>query len=191
MRKTFTSILVAGLASIAAAQTLPVFVTLNNAGTSASAVFFQSDPQKQIRIVGAIGSSDKAASLLSFRGGVAAYTIGYSNASGTTVTLTSTNGLVLGSYVMVQRQNGLVTNSTISAIPNNTNVTLSTTTGFFTLPGDELYVMSSPVTLGIGANTNKVYQGDAIYVGTRGRPVWCILDGTSYSSLDSISARYE
>src|SRR5258708_19897802 len=47
----------------------PSYKPASASGTTSAEVIFPADPVLQIRVVGAIGSSDKAASVFSFRGG--------------------------------------------------------------------------------------------------------------------------
>ena len=177
-------------ATVTMAQTVPTYTTKNASGTTTCEVHFPANPQQQVRIVGAIATSDKAASVLSWRTGSTPYTISATNAAGTTITVSYTNGLAANDVLVIQKANGTCISGTISSFANSTNITLAATTGAQTLPGDEVYKMSAATTIKVGATT-VTYQGEAIYVGTRGRPVRVVLDGTSACSLDSITARYE
>jgi len=56
--------------------------------------------------------------------------------------------------------------------------------------GDQLYKMSTASSLPVGSNTVN-YQGQAIFVGNKGRPVRATLNGTSTNTINSITAAYE
>jgi len=159
-------------ATVTMAQTVPTYTTKNASGTTTCEVHFPANPQQQVRIVGAIATSDKAASVLSWRTGSTPYTISATNAAGTTITVSYTNGLAANDVLVIQKANGTCISGTIRSFATSTNITLAATT------------------IKVGATT-VTYQGEAIYVGTRGRPVRVVLDGTSACSLDSITARYE
>ena len=166
------------------------YVTKNASGTTSCEVHFPADPQAQIRLVGAIATSDKAASVLSIRTGTTPYVIGSSNASGGTISVTTTNGLAADDVLVIVNADGTHTSAVIAAFLNTTNITLVATNGVVTLPGDEVYKMSAATTLKCAAATVN-YQGEAIYSGNRGRPVRVVLDGTSACSLDAITVRYD
>jgi hypothetical protein len=179
-----------GAALTGLAQTdVPVYVTLGNSGTTSASGYFHSSPSQQVRVVGVVATSDKAASVLSFSTGVTPATITSSNASGTTITVGVTNGITVNDVLVIESANG-ITNVTVSSFSNVTNLTVTPATGFATLRGDQVYKMSAATTIKCGATT-AVYQGEAIYVGARGRPVRIVIDGTNACSLDSISGRYE
>jgi hypothetical protein len=172
------------------AQSDAVYLTLNNSGTTACTNIFRAQPNRAIRIVGAIATSDKATSALSWRCGQGAYTISLSNTVGTLITVARTNGLNASDVICVQKSDG-TTNvlATISSI-SSTNVTLAATDGVTTLPGDEVFKMGPPITTKVGAATVNL-QGEAVISALKGRPVSVVVDGTSACSLDAITARYE
>jgi len=186
-KSLFIGLLAAVIAAPAFGQD---YLTKNSSGAASCEVHFPADPLKQIRLVGAVATSDKAASVLSIRTGATPYTIGSSNASGGTISVTRTNGLAANDVLVIVNANGTHTSAVIAAFANTTNITLVATNGVVTLPGDEVYKMSAATTLKCGAATVN-YQGEAIYSGTRGRPVRVVLDGTSACSLDAITARYD
>ena len=173
-----------------AQTTVPVFVSYTGSGTTTAWVQCASSPMQQVRIVQAIASSDLAGANMLFSTGTTANTITKSNALGTTIDVAYTNGFKIGDLVVLEKANGTVTNAQITAFTGATNITF----GFNipqTLVGDQIYKMSTPVTLWVGVITNRVFSGEAIFVGTRGRPVQVLVNGTSACSLDAITARYE
>lgn len=178
------------LCATAALASTPSYETLNGSGSTAAEVIFPAKPDQQIRVVGAIATSDKAASVLSFRTGAMPVSISASNAAGTGITVTRTNGLAPNDLIVIQRADGTTASGTIASFPASTNITLNATTGTITLPGDQVYKLGAATTLKCGAATVN-YQGEAIFVGRFGRPIRCVLDGTSACSLDSVTARYE
>ena len=178
------------LALPALGQTVPTFVTYTGSGTTTAWVQCASSPMQQIRVVQAIASSDLAGANLLFSSGTVPNTITKSNALGTTIDVAYTNGFAVGDLVILEKADGTVTNAQITAFTGATNIVF----GFNipqTLPGDQIYKMSTPVKLWVGVFTNRVYSGEAIFVGNRGRPVQVLVNGTSACSLDAITARYE
>ena len=183
--------LMVGLAVSAQAQyTVPTFVTLAASGTTTSVVYFASSPNQQIRVVQAIGSSDLASANLLFRSGETPLSITKSNAAGTTIDVAYTNGFSAGDAVMLETAAGVFTNSIIASFTGSTNIVFGSGLPI-TRVGDQVYKMSTAVKLWVGVWTNRVFSGEAIYVGNKGRPVSVILNSTSAGSLDAITARYE
>jgi len=111
-----------------------------------------------------------------------------SNALGATIDVAYTNGFAVGDLVILEKANGTLRTRRSPRLPGHTNIVF----GFNipqTLPGDQIYKMSTPVKLWVGVFTNRVYSGEAIFVGNRGRPVQVLVNGTSACSLDAITAR--
>ena len=191
MQKIISILGLAGtLALQALGQSVPVFVSYTGSGTTTAWVQCASSPMQQIRVVQAIASSDLAGANLLFSSGTVPNTITKSNALGATIDVAYTNGFAVGDLVILEKANGTVTNAQITAFAGATNIVF----GFNipqTLPGDQIYKMSTPVKLWVGVFTNRVYSGEAIFVGNRGRPVQVLVNGTSACSLDAITARYE
>lgn len=170
----------------------PTFVNKTATGTTSAEVIFPADPALQIRVVTAFATSDKAASVLSFTSGAGAYVISAANVAGTTITVSQTNGLAPSDVLIISAANGSTNYArTISSFANSTNIVLTASTQNATAVGDSVYKMSAATTIKVAA-ASVTYNGDAIYVGaSQGRPVRCVLDGTSACSIDSMSARYE
>jgi len=85
MKKTLLG-LFAGLivSAVTGRADSPIYKTLSGAaGTTSSEVIFPADPVTQIRVVSVFGSSDKVASVFSFRGGTTVVSISASNPAGT------------------------------------------------------------------------------------------------------------
>jgi hypothetical protein len=182
--------LVVMLALSALGQAVPTFLTFTGSGTTTAWVQCASSPMQQVRIVQAIASSDLAGANLLFSTGIVPNTITKSNVLGTTIDVSYTNGFGVGDLVVLEKINGTVTNAQITAFTGATNIIF----GFnipATVPGDQIYKMSTPVKLWVGVFTNRVYSGEAIFVGNRGRPVQVLVNGTSACSLDAITAHYE
>jgi hypothetical protein len=171
-------------------QWVPTFVTYTGSGTTTAWVQCASSPMQQVRIVQASASSDLASANMLFSSGTVPNTITKSNVLGTKIDVAYTNGFAVGDLVILEKATGTVTNAQITAFTGATNITF----GFnipATVPGDQIYKMSTPVKLWVGVVTNRVFSGEAIFVGNRGRPVQVLVNGTSACSLDAITARYE
>jgi hypothetical protein len=191
---TFRQILACGAVLVVAlsANAAGDYVTKNASGTTSATVYFNAEPLKQVRLVGAIATSDKAASVLSIRAGTSSYVIISNNAT-TTATdhfLTFTNGLAANDVLMLQRADGTAASGIVSAVVTNKVTLTSGGFGSAVAAGDQIYKLSAATTIKVGAAT-AVYQGEALYAGTRGRPIRVVLDGTSACSLDSVTARYD
>lgn len=180
----------AGAIALSAPAQVPSYTTLNSSGTSTSVVYFATGPDRQVRIVGAVASSDLAAARMSFTTGTTPLSITKSNAAGTTIDVARTNGFTVGDFVLVEKATGVITNAMIASFTGATNIVFANNVPQ-TLVGDQIYKMSSAVTLWVGVFTNRAYMGEAVYVGNRGRPVQVIVNGTSACSLDSVTGRYE
>jgi hypothetical protein len=168
----------------------PTYATLNASGTTTAVVHFATSPQQQIRIVGAIASSDLAGANIILSGGTTAATCAYTNPIGTSFGVSRTNGFAVGDFVLIEKASGAMTNGQITAFGAATNIVLGQNI-FATQPGDQLYKLDTPVSLWCGVQTNRNFQGEALFVGQRGRPVRVLVNGTSACSLDSVTARYE
>ena len=190
MGRMFGVALVAATGLSALAQQLPVFVTQSASGTTTSFVSFATSPMQQIRMVGAIASSDLSSANILIRGGTTPVTCAYTNPAGTSFGVAATNGFYVGDFVVIEKVSGAITNGQITAFGAATNIVLGQNV-FATVPGDQMYRLDAGVKLWCGVQTNRNYQGDALYVGQRGRPVHVIVNGTSACSLDSITGRYE
>src|ERR1039458_8272362 len=103
--KTILSIaaLVTGLAAAAQQYTVPQYLTTTATGTTLSTAYFAPQPLQQVRIVGAICTSDLAGSVLSLSSAAQSYPLA-SNAtsSATTIYIPSPNGLVPGDVLVLQ-----------------------------------------------------------------------------------------
>jgi hypothetical protein len=168
----------------------PVFVTQTASGTSTAVTFFATSPTLQMRVVGAIASSDLAASVITFKAGTTPLTITKTNVAGTTIDVAATNGFTVADFVIVETKSGSLTNAQIASFTGATNIVF-TDKVMATVPGDQIYKLGSATTLWVGIYTNRNFQGEAIFVGQRGRPVQVQVTGTSACSLDSITGRYE
>ena len=193
--KTILSIaaLVTGLAAAAQQYTVPQYLTTTATGTTLSTAYFAAQPLQQVRIVGAICTSDLAGSVLSLSSGVGAYTVA-SNAtsSATTIYITSTNGLVSGDVLVLQTWGGTNAYDTVASNPTASNAVVITASGFgvAVTADDQIYKMSAASTIPIGSGTGN-YQGEALFVGNKGRPVRATLNGTSANTINTLTARYE
>lgn len=181
-----------GLTCCTVATAAPEYVTKNASGTTAATVYFPADALKQPRLVGVIATSDKAASVLSIRAGVGAYTIMVANSTTTSTThwLNTTNGLAANDVLVLQKADGTMASSTVSALETNMVTTAAGGFGVAVLPGDQVYKMSAATSIKVGAATLSTH-GPSIYAGNRGRPIRIVLDGTSACSVDSSTAVYE
>ncbi len=192
MKRIFTIIAAFGLALPAFCGS-PVYKTLSANGNAATPAFliFPSDPTTQIRIVNVTYTSDTNNGAITFTPCVAAYAISSSNAAGTTITVSQTNGLAANDSLIIQRAGGLVTNVVISAFSGPTNITLTGTSANTTLPGDEVFKLGTAVTLFVGIGTNSI-NGEAIFVANPARPLTVLLSPALVTNrLSGVSAHYD
>jgi hypothetical protein len=186
-----TAALAIGLAiSVSAQVGSPTFITQTASGTTTAVTFFATSPTLQTRVVGAIASSDLASANLTFKSGTTPLSITKSNALGTTIDVGYTNGFAVGNIVLLEKATGVITNAQIASFTGATNIVFSYNIPQ-TLVGDQIYKLGAATTLWVGVQTNRNYQGEALFVGQRGRPVQVLVNGTSACSLDSITARCE
>ena len=200
--KLITSIATLGLAALSAfAQ--PSYTTVTGYGAAGVTNYFPAQPLYQARVVGSIAQSDLAGSFISFSSGVGAYSITNpiscsSNALGTIFMVNTTNGLVVGDILVLQSASG--TNMAGTAAGNATGVISALATNNVTLAaggfnctcaaGDEVFKMGSASKFPLGASLQN-YQGDALFVGNKGRPVRIVINGTSACTNITTTARYE
>jgi hypothetical protein len=190
MKKIISAFQFFSISAFLCCAAMPVYTTKTATGSTSAEVTFLADGARTIRIVGAIATSDKAGAVLSLRTGETAYQIGYTNAAGTNIYVTTTNGLAAADVLVIQTALGSNVSAVVHALVNSTNVALTATTGFATRAGDSVYKMSAASTLPVAAATVS-YQGEAVYAGNRGRPVRAVLDGTSACTINSVTVRYD
>lgn len=185
-----TTALAVGLAIPAVGQL--TYKTVTATGTTASVTYFPANPATQIRVVGAVCTSDLAGSVLSLSSGAGAYTI-VSNAtsSATVIYISATNGLVAGDALVLQTWGNTNGYNTVASVTVSNAVTINSGGfGVAVTAGDQFYKMGSASTLPVGAATAN-YQGEALFVGNKGRPVRATLNGTSTNTINSLTAAYE
>jgi hypothetical protein len=200
-----------GIAAIAlgALAALPTYKTQSAVGNAAapSIVYFNYDPNSQIRVIYANYNTDTNNSVLSFATGGTTFYIQATNqaTSSTTNQISGTNGLS-GSAVLLLHHAGTIysatasswTSSTNAGIYGLTNVVLSSGGwGVATSVGDEVEVMSTATTIpapaaASGSTTTAAFSGDALYVGNYGRDVSvAITPAFITNKLNSVSAHYD
>jgi hypothetical protein len=178
-----------GLSIPARVQTVPTYTTLTASGSTTAVVYFATSPFQQVRIVNAFATSDLSTGKMTFYTGITPMTVAYTNAAGTSVGVAATNGFTVGTWVLIETAAGVRTNGMIASFGAATNIVFAQGV-CATTPGDQIYSLTSPVTLPVGS-ASVTYTGDALYVGNRGRPVMVRVNGTSACSLDTITGRYE
>jgi hypothetical protein len=179
--------LVAGLTAIADS---PSYSTVSQAHATLSKGYFVADPVLQPRVVGVVYTTDLVGAQLKFYAGTTAYTVSATNLNTTTLTISSTNGLTTSDTLIIQSAGGSITNIAISSFPQSTNITLANIPGFNTVPGDSVYKQSSATVWGAFTNVSYSMQGEALFVGGRGRPLMFTLNSTSTNTI-SASAHYD
>lgn len=171
------------------------YSTKTATGATASEVIFPAADGQQIRVVGAIGDADKAVSALSFRTGTGAYVVSSSNTTSVTITLSQTNGIAINDLLLLQTVDGTCTY--LGAVTNRSASTnLLASVAVTTVPGDQVFKLGSATALPVGAKgtnytTSFNLQGQALYVGNRGRPLRVTLDSATTNTISSIVAAYE
>src|SRR5258708_4827803 len=192
MKKFFFASLPLCAFALTAFADSPSYKAASASGTTSAELIFPADPVLQIRVVGVIGSSDKAGSKFSFSTGgtPAAITVASTNLSATNIYVGGYAGFSTNDIIVIQTP---VTNRslTVWGLANSTNIITTAAVGVTQLVSSEVFDLGAATTLKAGAITNTSYQGEAIYVGNRGRPLRVTLDGTAYSSLDSVTVHYD
>jgi hypothetical protein len=178
----------AGLAFSTLAQS-PTYVSQSATGAASAVSYLATQPALQIRVVGAIAQSDLATATLAFKAGGTPLTVAYTNAAGTWVGVSRTNGFAAGDSVLIETAAGVITNGVISSFGAATNIVF-TTAMCATKPGDQIYKLGTATTLFVGAATNVAFMGEAVFVAPKGRPVMATVTGTADARL-AVSARYE
>lgn len=180
-----------GISAVALAQ-LPTFKSSAATGSTSAAIIFPQGPSSQIRVVSTILSSDLSTSILSLYSGTTAHYVTVANTNlgtSTSLIVESTNGMSTGSLLYLQGVNSNVV-VTISSFSSPTNIVTSANIGCAQAVGSEVEVLSSPILLGCGAVSNKVYASDGLFVGNYGRCVYATLNGTS-ACTNYITVHYD
>jgi hypothetical protein len=183
------------LAAIAAS---PSYSTLSAGGnaTTGAYVIFPAAASQQVRVVGLNWESDTNAAVFSFRTGTGAYVITATNAAAATnIQVNLTNGLAAGSTIVLQKATGVTAVTTVySPLAGSSTTNLFLPAGGFGVAaaiGDEIYLMSAATTVPVGATTNW-QNGEALFVGTVGRPVRVLLTpALATNRINAAVARYE
>jgi hypothetical protein len=161
-------------------------------GTTGAEIIFPADPVLQIRVVGIIGSSDLASSSFGFQGGGTPAVITYANTNlaATNIYVAGYTGFATNDLIIIQ---GVSSNKTLTiyGLNNSTNIMTTGPVGVAQLVGAEIFDLGPTNKIKCGAITNQSYQGEAIYVAPRGRPLRVTVNGTGYASLDSVSVHYD
>lgn len=177
------------VASTAGAVTLKTLSASGNSTWGAQVIFPVIDRASTTRIVSVNYSNDTAAGAISFRGGSTVLTVTSTNTATTATTnqVSGTNGLAVGSLVVLQHLGVCYTNTVVlwnqsgAAGPNGgTNVVMTTGGwGVIASPGDNIYIMDTAVTIPVKAESSA-QNGYAIYsAALPGRPVMVSLGAAS------------
>ncbi len=179
-----------GLVCSVALADSPSYNTQTATHATLSKGYFAADPVLQPRLVGVIYTTDLVGAQLKLYAGTTAYSVSASNQNTTTITVASTNGLTTSDTLFIQTQTGLITNIAISSFPQSTNITLANIPGFNTVPGDSVYKQSAATVWGAFTNVSYSIQGEALFVGSRGRPIMFTLNSTTTNSITG-TAHYD
>jgi len=209
MKRLLLRLLIGTFAAVTARATLPIYTTVSAYGSTGlpATAYFVENPACQVRVVTVNYASDTNQGVLNFYTGATAYWETATNAAaGLTNWIDSTNGLSPNG-LMVLNHNGVLYTNTVLSWSCSTNFTPATTNqaasggtnlvlaaGGWTVGasvGDNVYLMSGPTPIPVGAQTNML-NGDALYVGNFGRPVMVTLGPASTTNrLYTVSARYD
>ena len=188
---------------------IPTYRTVSAVGnaTAPAQVYFPANTNAQARVVSVWYASDTNTAALQFSTGGTAYTQVATNAASTSITnlINTTNGLQAGSVMLLEWNGNPYTNTLVSygSYITGTNTFGQTLYQPFMVLGSggwgvaltnawqNIYEMSSISSLPVGANTNAI-NGDAIYVGNYGRPVWLQLSSAlKTNQIPAASAHYD
>lgn len=210
-KKFIAAIAAIGLLALSApAQYTVQYISHSAYGNSTAGAIteFTATPGAAFRLVAVNYGSDSSSAVLNLYTGSTAYTITATNAATSSVTnlINSTNGLSAGATLLLEHAGAFYTQtvsswnsstnfvavSTNGAASGGTNVVLNSGGwGVATSIGDPVYLLTSPVALPIGTGTNWL-NGEALFVGNRGRPVLVQLTpATTSNKLWSVTGRYE
>ncbi len=122
----------------------PSYSSFTASGTTGAEVIFPADPVLQIRVVGVIGSSDKAASVFQFSGGGTPGVISFAN------TNTAATNIYVSGYVGFSTNDLLVIQAgtsnkslTIFGLNNSTNIMTTSAVGIAQTVGMEIFDMGT------------------------------------------------
>ena len=162
-------------------------------------------PTAQTSIVSVWYTSDTNTGTINFSTGVGAYYTTVTNALSSSITkwVSSTNGLLANSVMVLQHAGSCYTNSLVSYgnYSGTNGATGTVTNACFMVLGtggfgvsstvfDDVFQMSSESSIYVGAGTNAL-NGVAVYVGNQGRPVMVRMSVASLTNrLSSVIAQY-
>ena len=202
--KSLSLAAVLSLASLSVQAQMPTFYSSSASGTTAASVLFPFKPTTQVRVVSTIATSDLSTSKITMYSGSTARYIAFANTNtaATQLILDSTNGLsgtnsllylaLANTNIVALMTNVTTTNIVVGSATNTYGlVTMNAAVGFAQPLNGEVELLGNSIVLGLGANTNKVYASDGLYVGFFGRAVYITTTGTSNCSLDSVTVHYD
>lgn len=181
-------------ASVAHAQ-IATYITSNANGLAASPaeIVFRAHPDAQIRVVSIQWQSDTNNAALEFQTAVGAYSVAVTNPTTTFTTqaVNTTSGLITNRLLVLQHL-GATYKALLVATNNGTNVVLDTGGwGVLASVGDSIFPLSTTNRIPVGATTNW-QNGEALYVGGKGRPVRIRLNPSlTTNALPAVTVRYE
>ena len=160
------------------------------------ALLLPSQAAKPLRVIGAVATSDKATSKMTFQATttVTEVTTTETNSSATNFVVTSTAGFASNDVVVLERaSDGNWNTATVWGTSGGTNLILSTAGpnlfGMTAFAGDRIGKLGEAVTL-YGCNCTVSYQSECLFIADQGRSVYVTWDGTSACSIDSLAYKY-
>lgn len=136
-------------------------------------------------------TSDKAGSVIQFYTAGSPVQCNFTNST-VTIPVTSTNGFNFSSGVIVIRhyltdtyERRVLTTST-----GSTNLVVTSAPGTTTIPGDQIWPMTTAGSIPVGSATKELNGGSGIYAGQRAKPFLFEIDGTSACQINAAGGTY-
>lgn len=191
-------------AVVAAGSIAATYQTLTGSGTTSAAVIIPPNHTQQARVTSLVASSDDASSVVTiYQGTMAAAIWDRSLANATNIVISPSNGVVATSKLLVQGAGGdavvTVTGTTARTVTNvvngvtNTiacaNCSLSGQVGYILTTNNNVELLSTVATLGLGSNSYKSLGGD--FALNPGRGGYITTTGTTTCRFDAVTVKYE
>ena len=181
------------------------YLTLTASGTTSAASIIPPKEGQQARITGFTASSDLTTATAVIYQGTSAHSVQFGNTNlvTTNVIVHPTNGIVAASKVLFQSADGdqVLTVSSVSArtVTNviagatNTldclNLHLTSAPGVVQLTNQNVELLGTVATIGVGSNDYKAISGEFALNANRGGYV--VVTGTTTARIDALTVKYE
>ena len=166
------------------------FSQTGNAGSTLSHVVVPAGGRDRTRVQYVNATSDKAGSLLTFKGATASTTITATSASNQAVVncVPYTGAAQNDVVVLFSFATGTAVRGVVTSVQAGVSVTLTANLGLALAPGDTVHLMTSRAQIPVGAATKEA-NAPTVFAVMEG-PALIELDGTSACRINLVAGEY-